>query len=95
MIQAQTRPKPNWPCQNSQNAASTSRKPAKVTWLGRRPATAHQRVTIRAGTGHQYLVTTSVTPLYEPAKVRASTARTLSGVRRTSTGGSRLRKASL
>src|SRR5688572_28775246 len=61
MIQAQTSPNPNWPCQNSQKAARTSRNPMKVTWLGRKPATAHQRVTMRAGIGHQYLVTTSVT----------------------------------
>jgi hypothetical protein len=34
MIQAQTRPQPNWPIQNSQKAASTSTKPIRVTWLG-------------------------------------------------------------
>src|SRR6187431_649084 len=46
MIQAQTRPHPYWPVQNSQKAASTSRKPIRVTWLGVILARAHQRVTI-------------------------------------------------
>ena len=63
MIQAQISPQVNSPFQNRAKAASVSRSPRKVTWLGRIPATAHQRVTIRAGTGHRYLVTMSVTPL--------------------------------
>src|SRR3990167_9302731 len=57
IAQAAARPQPNCPVQNSQNAASTSRKLAKVTWLGVIPATAHQRVTTRAGAGQTYLVT--------------------------------------
>ena len=57
------RPAANCPRQKNQKAASTSRKPAKVTWLGVIFARAHQRVTIRAGTGQTRLVTMSVTPL--------------------------------
>ena len=41
----------------------TSRKLAKVTWFGVILASAHQRVTTRAGAGQTYLVTRSVIPL--------------------------------
>ncbi len=75
MIQAQTRPQPNWPGpeqpegrQHQQEA--DRRSPGWASSCAR----AHQRVTIRAGTGQTYLVTRSVTPLYEPWNRRFSTA---------------------
>src|SRR4051794_40665059 len=63
ITQAAARPQPKWPVQKRYMAANTSARLAMVTWLGVMPASAHQRVTIRAGVGQTYFVTRSVTPL--------------------------------
>src|SRR5262245_64572361 len=65
MSHAATTPATNQPCQNRIVARMTKPKLTQVTTLGVILRRAHQRVAASAGTGQTYLVTRSVTPLYE------------------------------